>query len=76
MKKNDISQLRNKKLTELIKLVSDKKKEVLVTTYRKAGKSTEKDVKKVRNIKLEVARILTLIREREIIEKEDIHQDK
>ena len=67
MKKKDISDLRTKKLEDLLKLVSDKKKEIgKVALKIKSGE--EKNLKKVKNLKLEVARILTIVKEKEIIE--------
>lgn len=58
MKKKDITQIRAKKIPELRKLVLDKKLEV-----------AHPDVKNARNIKREIAQILTIIREKELLKK-------
>ena len=69
MKKNDIKGLREKSLPELEKLVSEKKLEIS-QLLAKIASGGEKNLKKIKNLKTEVARILTIIREKEIIEKE------
>lgn len=68
MKKKDFTDLKKKDLKSLIKLASDKKIEAgkarmdIVT-----GKS--KNLKGYSNLRRETAKILTLIREMEIVEK-------
>jgi len=70
MKKKDLQAARNKKVSELKKLVSKKKQEVEVLQAKvKAGQ--EKNLKKAKNIRIEIAQLLTLIREKEIIKKEE-----
>jgi ribosomal protein L29 len=70
MKKKDLQVARNKKVSELKKLVSKKKQEVEVLQAKvKAGQ--EKNLKKAKNIRIEIAQLLTLIREKEIIKKEE-----
>ncbi|MEJ2347777.1 MAG: 50S ribosomal protein L29 [Patescibacteria group bacterium] len=70
MKKKDLQAARNKKMSELKKLVSKKKQEVEVLQAKvKAGQ--EKNLKKAKNIRIEIAQLLTLIREKEIIKKEE-----
>ncbi|OGM10596.1 50S ribosomal protein L29 [Candidatus Woesebacteria bacterium RBG_16_36_11] len=69
MKKKDFESLKEKNISDLKKMVFDKKKETsLLFAKTKAGQ--EKNTSKMRNIKREIARILTLITEKEIIEKE------
>jgi len=69
MKKKDFESLKEKNISDLKKTVFDKKKEIsLLFAKTKAGQ--EKNTSKMRNIKREIARILTLITEKEIIEKE------
>ena len=70
MKKKDLQAARNKKVSELKNLVSKKKQEVEVLQAKvKAGQ--EKNLKKAKNIRIEIAQLLTLIREKEIIKKEE-----
>ncbi|MEJ2441583.1 MAG: 50S ribosomal protein L29 [Patescibacteria group bacterium] len=70
MKKKDLQAARNKKMSELKKLVSKKKQEVEVLQAKvKAGQ--EKNLKKAKNIRIEIAQLLTLVREKEIIKKEE-----
>lgn len=54
MKKNEKLSLRTRKLEELKKTVSEKKRELL------------KNLKKRKNLRREIAQILTIIREREL----------
>ncbi len=69
MKKKDFESLKEKKIDDLKIMVSNKKKEIsLLFAKTKAGQ--EKNTSKMRNIKRDIARILTLMTEKEIIEKE------
>jgi ribosomal protein L29 len=70
MKKKEFQELKLKKVEELVKLVSAKKSEAMVLIGEKYGKSAAKDVKKVKNLRKDIAQILTLLREKEIMEKE------
>jgi ribosomal protein L29 len=70
MKKKDLQELRNKKIIELDKIVAKKKKESIMADV-KMRTGQEKKLKKVKNIKREIAQILTIIREKQIIEKEN-----
>ena len=68
MKRKDLSKLKEKSQKELIKLASDKKTEILkVIANIAAGR--EKNLKKASNLKRDHAQILTIIREKELIEK-------
>jgi ribosomal protein L29 len=69
MKKKDFKGLKTKTISELKALVSEKQKEVGVT-YAKVKTGQEKNVSKINNLRKEIARILTLIREKEIAEEE------
>jgi ribosomal protein L29 len=70
MKKKDLQTARNKKVSELKKLVLKKRQEVEVLQAKvKAGQ--EKNLKKAKNLRKEIAQLLTLIREKEIIKKEE-----
>jgi ribosomal protein L29 len=69
MKKKDLTDLRNKKINELEKLVSKKRNE-LINTYAKIKAGQEKNLKKAKNIRRDVAQILTIIREKELLKKE------
>lgn len=68
MKRKDLSKLKGKSQKELIKLANDQKTEILkVIADLKAGK--EKNLKKASNLRRDHAQILTIIREKELIEK-------
>ena len=68
MKRKDYIDLKGKTVAELIKMVSLKKTESVKKKMQiLAGK--EKNLKMHRNLRSEVAKILTLIREKEILEK-------
>ena len=71
MKKNEIKILRTKKTEELLKEVSVKKAELTKFTAKMFA-GGEKNLKKGRNLKKEIAQILTVVREKAIIEKEAI----
>ncbi len=69
MKKKDLVSLREKDIDTLKTQVVEKKKEAELTLVRiYAGQ--EKNLKKAFLIKREIAQILTIIGEKEIIEKE------
>ncbi len=65
MKKKDLKGLQAKEAGELRKLVSEKKEEVDIT-YTKVKAGQEKNLKKIKGLKKEIAQILTIIREKEI----------
>ncbi|MGB6838750.1 MAG: 50S ribosomal protein L29 [Microgenomates group bacterium] len=69
MKKKELQELRVKKIAELRKLLSKKKKEAEVT-YGKIKAGQEKNLKKAKNLKRDIAQILTLIREKQFLEEE------
>lgn len=70
MKKKEYREYINKSLQDLRKEVTLKRKEVNLSWAQiKAGK--EKNLKKSLNLRRDIARILTLIRQKEIIEKEN-----
>ena len=75
MKKKDLKDLRTKKIAELDKLVIKKKQEsVMASAKMKTGQ--EKKIKKVKNLKHEIAQILTIIREKQILEKKEEEESK
>jgi ribosomal protein L29 len=68
MKRKDYIDLKGKTVAELIKMASAKKMESVKKKMQiLAGK--EKNLKMHRNLRAEVAKILTLVREKEILEK-------
>ncbi|MFV1917271.1 MAG: 50S ribosomal protein L29 [Patescibacteria group bacterium] len=69
MKKNDLNKQRSKSLKELGKLVEDKKLD-LIKTKAKTVASREKNLKKAKNLKHDIAQILTIIKESQLVEKE------
>ena len=70
MKKNNLVDIRKKTVESLEKLVTKKRLELIKEkTKIDAGKS--KNIKKLRNSKKEVAQILTIIREKKLVKKEN-----
>lgn len=68
MKTKDLKDLRSKDVKSLKKLVSEKRLEAAKAKMGTvAGK--EKNIKLALNIRREIAKILTLVREKEILEK-------
>jgi ribosomal protein L29 len=70
MKKNELRDMRSKTLEELRKLIDTNKLE-LASFITKVGAKTGKDVKKAKNLRINIAQLLTLVREKEIIETEE-----
>ena len=68
MKRKDYIDLKGKTIKELIKMASDKKTEAVKKKMQILG-GKEKNLKVYRNLRAEIAKILTLIREKEILEK-------
>ncbi|KKS95238.1 MAG: hypothetical protein UV71_C0010G0029 [Microgenomates group bacterium GW2011_GWC1_43_13] len=68
MKRKDYIDLKGKTIKELIKMASDKKTESVKKKMQILG-GKEKNLKVYRNLRAEIAKILTLIREKEILEK-------
>jgi ribosomal protein L29 len=68
MKKKELEGLRNKKIDELKKLV-DKKRQEKLLVYSKMKAGQEKNLKKVKNLRCDIAQILTIIREKELMEQ-------
>lgn len=75
MKKRDLKELRVKKTEEIIKMVSDRKAE-LVKLAIKVKSGEEKNLKKMKNIRGEIARLLTITKEKELIEEEVKKEEK
>ena len=67
MKRKELTALRGKTKEELMKIVIAKKLEADKTKMKIIG-GKEKNVKVGRNLSREIAKILTLVREKEIIE--------
>lgn len=75
MKKRDLNDLRKKSIEELVKKVESLKSEMLETKAKvKAGK--EKNLKKAKNLKVDISQIQTIIRQKQITEKNDIKKEK
>lgn len=66
MKKNDYKNLKTKKIEDLKKMISEKKLELIKLLSNKVSKG-DKNLKKGRNLKKEIAQILTLVRESELV---------
>jgi ribosomal protein L29 len=68
MKRKDYTDLKGKTVADLIKMVSVKRTDAIKKKMQiLAGK--EKNIKVYRNYRSEIAKILTLVREKEILEK-------
>jgi ribosomal protein L29 len=68
MKKKDFTELKKKDLKALNKLISEKKAESLkIKVAAVAGK--EKNLKIFSNLRREIAQMLTLVKEKQILEK-------
>lgn len=68
MKRKDYTDLKGKTVAELTKMVSVKRTDAIKKKMQSlAGK--EKNLKVYRNLRADIAKILTLIREKEILEK-------
>lgn len=70
MKKKEIRDLREKKAEALANLVSKKKLE-LGQAVAKSKAGSEKNLKKGAHLRRDIAQILTVIREKEIAQKEE-----
>jgi ribosomal protein L29 len=70
MKKKDLQDLRNKKIIELDKIVAKKRQESILA-HAKMKTGQEKKIKKVKNLRREIAQVLTIIREKQILEEEE-----
>ena len=68
MKRKDYQELKGKTIKELLKMAATKKDEATKKKMQIMG-GKEKNLKLYRQIRLEVAKILTLAREKEILEK-------
>ncbi len=70
MKKKDFKELKTKEVSELKKIADSKKTDLAkVVPSLKAGK--EKNLKKAKNLKKEIAQMLSLITEKGIMKKEE-----
>lgn len=69
MKKKDLKNLRDKSKNEL-KATVYKRKNELVATYAKIKAGQETNLKKAKNLRRDIAQILTVIREKETSEEE------
>lgn len=70
MKKTDLTSLRTKEIKELTKTLKDKKVELLKLT-QKIKSGSEKNLKKGRLLRHDIAQILTIIKEKEIVSSEE-----
>jgi len=70
MKKKETSSYKEKSVLELKKSVAEKK-ERLIKLYAEIHAGKEKNTSSYRNLRKEVARLLTIIRQKQIIEEEE-----
>jgi ribosomal protein L29 len=68
MKRKDYTDLKGKTIKELVKLASTKRIDAVKKKMQILG-GKEKNLKVYRNLRVEIAKILTLVREKEILEK-------
>jgi len=68
MKKQELTKVREKALDKL-KLDLDKKRLEILDLRVKITTGQEKDVKKAKKLKKEIAQILTVMREKELVEE-------
>ncbi|HJY98550.1 MAG TPA: 50S ribosomal protein L29 [Patescibacteria group bacterium] len=68
MKKKEITELKGKTIKELFKMANSKKEEAKKTAVSVAA-GKEKNLKVLKNARREIAQILTIIKEKEIMEK-------
>ena len=74
MKKKDISSLKTKSRDELLKMLAERRLDAARTRAEvKAG--TQKNLKKVTNLRREIAVILTVLTEKSLMEKEEKEQE-
>lgn len=66
MKKSEIKVLREKNIEDLKKLFSVKKKEINKVMIE-VSSGTEKNLKKIRFLRRDIAQILTIIRQKDIL---------
>ncbi len=69
MKKNDYKNLKTKKIEDLKKMVSEKKLELSKFLSKKTA-SGEKNLKKGKSLRKDIAQILTVVKETEILDRE------
>lgn len=68
MKKKDLKSLRTKDIKELKKMVETKRSEA-ANSHVKRLAGQEKNLKKVKNLRREIAQLLTIIKEKELTEE-------
>ncbi len=66
MKKKELSDLRKKDIKELKKMIADKKHD-LAKALTELAVGKEKNLKKAKNLRLDIARIATIVRETDIV---------
>jgi ribosomal protein L29 len=69
MKKKELQDIKAKSPADLAKLVDSKRVEIDKAVLE-IGVQKEKNLKKAKNAKKELAQLLTLIKEKELVEKE------
>ncbi len=68
MKTKDLKQLRTKTIKELEGLIKAKKQDLLLS-YAKIKAGKEKNTSLIKRIRRDIAQLLTLVREKEILER-------
>ena len=75
MKRKDFTDLKTKSVSDLKKIVFDKKAEEMKARMS-VGTGKEKNLKKAGNLRREIAKIQTLVREKEILAKLEVETEK
>lgn len=65
MKKEELKKLRAKDMKELEKVLNESQKQLGESSLKIVG-AKEKNLKKVRNLRRDIAQILTIVREKEL----------
>ena len=74
MKKKDLINLKGKTLAELEKLAKESQLGLVQFTAKIKGGS-EKNLKKAKNLRREIAQVLTIIREKELTERKEENKE-
>ncbi len=75
MKKKDLIEIRSKKKKEIAKIIKEKKLE-LAKIRVKIASGEEKNVKKARNLRKDIAQLFTILKEKTLLEKEIAEETK
>lgn len=75
MKKKDLKALRSKSANELRKMANEKRQKAN-KAFVEIKTGQEKNLKEVKNLRKDIAQILTVLKEKEIVEEEKAEKKK